>query len=1364
MKQLRKYVLLFLLSLSLLNFLHAQNPGGFIIKHYDNSSGLSNSSVNKIFTDSDDILWVGTWDGLNQYDGTEFWVFNYSRDGNDRSIGNNVIQSITEDGHHNIWMSTVEGVTKYSKANAKFSNYFYNKHGNTKISEQEYGITTDTSGNLYCYDKTTGLSLYNAHLDTLQPLHWKHPVGNIIKLLFDKANHLWLLTDKGTLEKYRLTSHSPKPQFLLGRSLNISNFFIVNHRFFFISSGHLFEMNTENGVEKKILPVPSGVTDIVLYKSHYIISNPSTGLEVFDQDFSRAHLFDDEMLKNIKDLKITSLTSGPQNILWIGTDGNGFIQISPKTKSFQTVATSSNNSFNKAVRAFCKDKENLWVATKGNGILIYPHFWKENKSLSPLNISVPQLDNNYVYSLKATKNGLILIGSDGEGLTIYDSRTQKFVKWHGVKDHEKWPAFASVYAIHEDDDGSLWLGTSGYGLIHLRIERHLNDFTISYLKKYAFDNSSSGPANDIIYSISPSGNNKLWIGCRYGGLNLFHKSSELFDTYKAFTYEGSLSNNDVLSVFEDSRHKLWVGTSYGLNLLENWQNLDEPRFKKLTTQNGLPNNTIHAIGEDAGGNIWISTNKGLARIKHTTLEISYYQQADGLQSNEFCDGATWRDAQNHLFFGGIYGFSHFAPEHIQRSEWLPKLNMCRITLGGNLLPGYKISVAKPNRNVLSSYKVSKRENSLELDINAINYLNAEKSEYAWFLRNSNKNLLFSGTTNKINVSNLLPGRYILSAKWSNGEGLWTEEIPILQLQVRQSPWLTAGALLTYCLLIIVTIYLIYRYHQNKIAIKRQLDLEHKMRAREEEIHRNRLAFFTNIAHELQTPLTLIMGSIESRIETVARQKEPFDRVIHQQASKLTYLVQQVLEFRKAESGYLENQFSYLNISRFLSHLVEPFYSLSEQSKCLFEVKIADNITGRTDKDKIEKIVYNLLSNAFKYGDKHQKVQFQAFQKNGILTLQVANAGTEVNEEQLSKVFDQFYSNNNTDFQVSRFGTGIGLAFTRQLVQMLQGKIKAEKKDGFIWFYVKIPLPEAQESAEKVLKKSHDYPSLLFTAITDSRVITQEPTLEINKKALVENLLNSEKKKVLIVEDEPEIRYLLRDILNNEYSVFEAEDGVAALEVVNKEMPSIIVSDVMMPAMDGLELCEKIKNSLSSCHIPFILLSARGSDEHHMEGYGAGADAYIAKPFNAFHLKHRIKSLLEYRQKLHELMRKSIGEDISSSADIEDDDRKFLQSLVTLIKENIESPELNTAVIEKALFMSKMQLYRKVKSLTGMTPAEFIKNIRLKETTHLLRSTNLTVLEIFYRTGFNNQSYFFREFRKKFHCTPNEFRERFTVAE
>lgn len=1339
--------------------LRAQSPSPdqYFLQNLDNRNGLSNSAINYLFNDSDNLLWIATWDGLNMYDGTVFHVFNYSKDNDSRSIGNNVIKLIAEDGQKNIWISTIEGISKYEKRSGRFSNYFYQQNHRGRISEQEFELAIDTAGQVYCLTQKQGLTRYDATKDTFLVCAVPRHPSRVQKIAFDRQNRLCILNNTGAVEVYVRKDDQFIHQQTFQDEQAISSFFIVNQHFFIVNAGNQLKEITASNQIIPVASLPSGLAAITFYQDHYLLAWTTKGVSVYDQQFHLSAFLQTEVAR-MEQQRITTWSRGTEEILWTGTDGNGLMKIFPKTKPFGTITTSDEGiAYNRPVRAFGEVNGDLWVGTKGSGIIAYQDFWQTDHKKQRTWFTYPtQLDNNAVYALKHGMDQLVYIGTDGKGLGVYDISAARFIRWVEIEGHDRYPEFGSVYAILQDKDSSLWLGTSSYGLIHCRIRRTGNGkLQLAWLERFLFTNSDAGPANDIIYSLATGDEPYLWIACRYGGLSVLDKRTKKFKTFKAFAYEGSISNNDVIAVYRDSKNRIWVGTSYGLNWMDGkHMTRDNPVFQRLTTENGLPNNTIHAISEDAMGQIWVSTNKGLARVDPASSSISYYQQMDGLQSNEFSDGAVWKDPSGYLYMGGIYGFSYFLPAQIRNTGWMPDLLVSSRVMGGSNADAGAFDILHAGNTNPLEYTLERKDGFFELNVKALSYLNAEKCEYAWYLEGYDKAWHSSGNNGKIVYSNISPGEYVLKIKWSNGEGVWTTESVLLNLTVNQYLWLRWPALLAYALLISFIVYMIYRYRRNRQEIRNQLAVEHLMRVKEEELHQQQLGFFTNIAHELQTPLTLIMGSAER----IQQENDPhYTPVIHQQASRLTYLVQQLLDFRKAEAGFTNNQFSFLDLKELLMYLTDPFVPLSEQEGKKYIREISDDMTAWVDKDKLEKIIFNLLSNAFKHSVRGTTIIVKASQKTGtdLLDIEVSNTGTDIAPEQLDKIFTQFYVAPGTP-RVEKFGTGIGLAFTKQLVTMLKGSIDARLDGDRIVFHVQLPLLMTEPEDEQE-RSTSEKPSYLYRSVTKWNEDNQQAsTEEINKRAIIEEINHKKQYSILVVEDEPGIRYLLNDILKDQYVIYEAGNGREALDLMQQITPDCIISDVMMPDMDGLQLCNRVKNAPATCQIPFVMLSARGSIDHSIEGYESGADEYIAKPFHVKYLQVRIRKLLEYRQKLNEIFSSNSQIDLSKS-DLPDADKEFISSLVASIEKHLDDVELNASILEKELALSKMQLYRKLKTMTNMTPAEFIRHIRLKHAAHLLASTQLTVSEIFYRTGFNNQSYFYREFRKRYQCAPNEYR-------
>jgi len=1332
----------------------SQQDVSYTLQKLDSRNGLSNSSVNAIFQGNDKILWVGTWDGLNSFNGSSFKTFNYNQDPS-RGIKNNVIEDITEDATHRVWVCTVEGISGYKPSTGEFTHYFYNTAGKN-VTEKQFILFTDTSRTVYVYSAGSGLQHFDERTVSFVPVKTDLPDQKVKQLLFDQNGICWILMNDGRLGSFQVQKNELKPVLSFGKINGIHSIHVLNGELFTTTQGGSLEKLSSTG-HIPIAQFGAPVKLIVPYEDHYIIALEKRGCIVADKNFQRSDFLHQE-LRVLQESQINTIHAGSDKILWFGTDGNGMAKIAPVRKPFTLISnTNAGLRDDKQVRTFEKVGNEIWVGTKGNGILSFP--FPADKTVSPrIYTEATGLSNNAVYAIRQINDQWTYIGSDGDGLLLYDHKKRHFISWKQVKGSGA-SSFRSVYSILPDTDGSVWLGTSGYGLIHLKLEGEQP--TLSYFRQYTSNGKNAGPASDIIFSLTKDQKGRIWMGCRYGGVSILDPKTETFTTIRADNTDTGLSHSDVLYVLSDSRHQMWIGTSFGLNMIP--EDFEGRSFKRLTVAQGLPNNTIHGIAEDSQGMIWVSTNNGLARIIRDNNEVIRFSENDGLQSNEFSDGAVWKSPDGTLFFGGIYGFNYCESWKILINTAQPNLQVTGLQLGGKQPAEGSYLVLKPDvANTPAEFTLSPYHNYFDLSIKAVDFNNAGKSEYAYRLDGFDKNWHYPGSSGFISYGNLPAGDYELNIKWSNGEGQWTKEETVMNLTVEQYLWLTPAAFLLYYVLAVIFVYVVYTYRKSKTEMKHKLDLEYRLRLKEEKLHAEKLDFFTNIAHELQTPLTLIMGSVEHQQQQRDTDPRNVLSLVHQQASRLAYLIEQLMEFRKAEEGHLKANNQPVSASAFFTNIARLFVHFREHSNISYNYEIEENIFISSDPDKLEKIVFNLLSNAFKYTSEGEAIQFHVYKNAelGELELMIANSGHDIPEAEMEKLFDKFFTGNSKQ----KFSSGLGLAFTRQLVTLLNGKINAYCKDNWACFKVSLPLANYVVVGPDRPSLWSLQPSLLI------RTIAQEPLSKDrlspsanNKAALLQSIEEGGRPIILIVEDEAPIRQLLHNLLAGTYIIYEASNGREALACMTAVIPHLIISDIMMDDMNGLELCKKVKNIPDTCHIPFLLLSARGSMDQQHEGYEAGADAYLPKPFHNQHVIGRIRQLLESRKRLHDYFRNKAlpGADVPQG--MNEADREFLEKLIALITNELSNAELDASRLELAMAMSRMQLYRRIKIISGMTPAEFIRNIRLQKAAELLETTRLTVSEIFFQTGFNNQSYFFREFKKKYAQSPNDYRRKFNVA-
>lgn len=1346
----------------------SKNSGtNYSIEQLDNTKGLSNSSVNTIFQDSENLLWIGTWDGLNRYDGSNFKIFRPELN-NENSLSNQVILNIDEDNAGRIWVLTMHGINRYDKKLNTFHRYYFSRKDKPPLSESEFNMALDSSKNVFCAVKDWGLGYFDGN--DFQLLDIKNLASKTVKkMVFGPMGELFVLFENNELYTLRFDTNNEGRKF-------ISKAEIVSEKIreFGILSNQKVCIISTTGVSKIYSLLNKKKQEINGKDIQKIIGNTHEGLVVSDKSEyflinSEGNIINRPWLKHLKNQKITTLIEGSENIIWTGTDGDGIFKMFPLRKSFNLISKVQVPELDGGiVRTFLEVKGNsFWVGTKGKGLFRFPSKFYQNlkepldyENFNESNGSI----NNAVYALCKGQDSLIFIGSDGEGINVYDLKKSKLINWSEIDRNEKCEYFKSTYTIYQDKEDFLWLGTNGYGMIRFKLERVGEKLKVTEFKRYIADNEVAGSlSSNIIFSIVSKNENELWIGTRLGGLNLFNKESGLFKTYKSIKDNAeSLSNNDILCLHIDAENRLWIGTSFGLNLLEVFKNNGEAVFKSFTVKDGLPNNTIHGIVSDKKSNLWISTNFGLSNFIIDKSKFINYTKNEGLQNNEFADGAYYQNLKSDfVFMGGIKGFNYFLPSKIEESTTIPAILIDKISGQNQEVPYYQGLVVSPNSKSFPSIVLNHNQNFFDIELAALTYINSEKCQYAYKLENFDQDWNTINNRRIISFTNVPKGAYSLWIKWSNSDGVWSNPVHAIDIQIKPIFWQSNLAVVIYMVLLFLFLLFVWSYYNKQNSLRQNIIFQ----KREEEIHQNKLNFFTNIAHEFQTPLTLIVGPVQklSESENFSEKNQKFIKMIQRNSSRLLFLTQQLLEFRKAESDHLEVTVKQFDLVNLLEQIAELFDEWALQKNITYIVEIPSELIGWFDKDKIEKIVFNLLSNAFKYTPENGKIKLVFFIEgvdSKILNIKVKNTGRGIPKDKLDSLFDRFFLSDNVESSDNvMFRTGIGLAYVKKLVTVLRGEIiVASKEKKYTEFGIFMPCSK-EVFHEKELDNevrpvfiSHHLQNILDD-------VSGGLETALSKISALESVLNKQKT-VLIVDDERDIHILLNELLKEDYTILTAYNGMEALEIIKTKIPDIIISDVMMPELDGIELCEKIKSNNKTCHIPFIMLTAKDSVLHRIKGLESGANSYIPKPFHPDHLLVRIQKLLEEKELIrNHFLQDSFIENLTDIS-IDDDEKDFIQKVINLIQLNIENENLQSSFLEKKLGMSSSYLYRKIKQLIGFSPGDLIRTIRLKHAAELLQKSTLTVSEVCYKSGFNNRSYFYREFKKMYDCTPKNYQVKY----
>lgn len=1298
-------------------FMPQENRGENIIKYISNINGLSNNSVNCIYQDNDDILWFGTWDGVNTYDGREIKSYRYNVN-NPNSISNNVVRQIVEQNSRYIWIATDYGINRWDKMTQQFQRFYLGTEEKVPKQERSYLIGISSDSTIFSFVKEQGLFYFDDK--TEQFIHINCNLTDYVSdICIDSDNGvLYFLFQNGQIGFSNLRQPYKSDIVITPIKIDrpIQKIFFSKGHIILISEQGISLLNSKQRIEKNIKPEKNKVVSSALYQKNKLY------ISFIDGGCEKHNLEDNSytVIKEIPDnISIFTMYIGKQDILWIGSDGQGVLQLYDYKYPFNSAFT------NYPVRCFCEfNEETILVGTKGEGIKLFD---KKNKTFTAHITTDDNLISNSVYTITKNKGGDIFIGTEGEGINIYYNKVRRLKR---LIIPPNTPYFKAVYNLHfTNNDSILWVGTAGHGLLKMYIVKQNEEYHITKVDQYISSDNIKSLKNDIVYAITSDKDKTLWFGTRGGGLYKVDIQSNKVNRVDNSDSNVLLTNNDILCLFNEDNH-LWIGTSYGLNLLDK-QNND--LLTQFTNDNGLSNNTIHGILKDTQNNIWISTNQGISRISIDGI-IKNFSLKDGLQNDEFSDGAYFRSKDHTLYFGGVKGFNFFTPQNIELRKFEAPVALSGMKIYNNAQNIYE----RIKKNTL---KLSYDERYISFSFIVKDFINNENCEYAYRLLNYSDEWILLGNNPNIIFTKLSPGKYILEVKGTNGDKIWSNEMYRLNIVVGYPWWLSIPAIVIYLLLISILIYIVQAVVKNRIRLNRQILIEQIEMQHQQKLHESKLNFFTNAAHEFFTPLTLIYGPAQLLLEKkdLDAYTKKYLLIMKNNAERMQKLICELMEFRKAKTGHLALHPENIDIKLLTNYISDNYADILIENKIDYKIDIHDTSTLYTDRDALEKIFLNLLSNAFKYTPRNGQIYVSVWQDtDNVLNLSIRNSGKGLTESQMSEIFDK-YKIFDTPKIKNVVSTGVGLNLTKGLTELLGGKINVSSEIGsYVEFNVEIP-PLHPDNVNIVRSKDPD----IEINTTSKHEIYPDETPDIS---------------ILIVEDEKNIRELLKDILEPTYNISEAEDGKQALALIKQNHPDIIITDILMPNMDGISLIDKIKSNFKTNYIPIIGISAKSSIEDQIDAYKHGADMYITKPFHPKQVISTIENLIAKQNRLKEYFNSKVSViKIKDGNEIHREDCQFINEIIEFVQKNIEDDSLNSNSIADFFNISKPTLYRKLKDIADKTPSEFIRSIRLEHASKLLKTTQMTVSEIMYKSGFSNKSYFYREFAKQYKITPKDYR-------
>ncbi len=1342
--------------------------------HVNINQGLSHNQVNCILKDRKGFLWIGTASGLNRFDGYTTKTFRKDPSDSASIHSNNVYKLFeTPDGKICVLASSVMSLYDPAKENFKTDlSAFYSRY---KIPPGALSnIIKDEQDNFWFVHTSAGIVKYSAKEDYTLPIRHKTGDGtsvssdSITSLDQDALGNTWIVHSSGILEQLTTDQSSYKVVFRTDYLKRMNRNARYEYQLYADMDGDiwLFVANGNQGVYyfnkqtksfnhfHKDSPVPRMNTNIVRgivqdNKGLIWIGTDHGGINVINKkDFSIQYItHHEEDEKSLAQNSITSLYKDDQGIIWIGTFKKGVSYYHENIIRFplykKYLLDPKSLPYEDVNRFVEDDKGNLWIGTNGGGLIYFDREKETFKQYKNKPGDPTSLSADVIVSLCIDREKKLWVGTYYGGLNSFDGKS--FTRYNHDSNNPQSLSDVSVWEIYEDSFNRLWIGTLSGGLDLL--DRRTKTFS----------HYRSGDLNSVqstyISAITEDKEGNLWVGTDLGVAVLQKQTGRFVHYINKKNEPTSLSNNSVIDIHEDSKGRVWIGTHGGLNLFDK----SSKTFQSYTETDGLPNNSILTIQEDSDGNLWLGTPNGLSNMtirsdstNSTKVKFKNYDEADGLQGKQFNENATYHTSRNELIFGGANGFNIFKPEQLGMNKNKPQVILTDFQLFNKSI--------KPDENIdgdiLLSMAVTEAphitlpadKNVFSIEFAALNFFHPEKNEYKYKLEGFNTDWLSTDSrSRRVTFTNLDQGDYEFRIMAANNDGVWNEEGARIKITVLPPFWKSRTALVLYFLAVIMALLIVRKLIQQREQMKFAIHQERQEAIRMHELDMMKIKFFTNVSHEFRTPLTLILTPMEKLLRQAndPEQKGQFE-LIQRNGKRLLNLVNQLLDFRKMEVQEIKFSPSEGDILKFIKETVYSFSDLSEKKHIQLDFHPSlDSLETVFDQDKVEKILFNLLSNAFKftpeYGKVSVEVMLQDEQSVKWLKIKVTDTGIGIAPDKLDKIFDRFFQNELPKSMVNQ-GSGIGLSITKEFAKIHGGSVTVESElEKGSCFTVLLPVNEIASHA----------------GITTVENVLSPVEADEDPIVPTTNQAGDQKPLVLLIEDNEDFRFYLKDNLKLTYDIVEARNGLDGFKKAISYFPDLIVSDVMMPEMNGLELCRKIKSDQRVSHIPIILLTARTSEEQRLEGFEIGADDYINKPFNFELLESRIRNLIAQRQKLHTSLSKQAGIK-ASELNITSLDEKFIQNAIRYVEENVSNADYSVEDLGRELGISRAHFYKKIVALTGKSPLEFIRAIRLQQAAQLLEKSQLTVAEVAYKVGFNNPKYFAKYFKETYHVLPSAY--------
>lgn len=1343
----------FLVSLLLLLVSKAYSVNDKLQISFENfpyMSQLPSNSIRRLFQDKEGYMWFGTLDGLCRYDGYQVKSFRSDMN-NPTLLTNNEILCLTEDNENHLWIGTNQGLNILDKSNFKIVPFNEDIFRGDHISS----LVTDNNGNIWIGSQR-GLYFYNVRTKSIRnyasdPYDKKTISGTGVNSIY-KDNHgdIWILLWGNGLCRYIPESDNfirYPPIGKLNRPFRLYQ--DKKNNYWICTWGDGFFHFNPNETEEKmytflpVMNVSGNDSETTFYsivqddKYGFLWLMSLTGLYVvkYNENGTLSSIDISEYLTGSSKL-YSEIIKDKDNNLWIGAFSEGAIFINferPPVKNYSLDILRQRMGFYSSIKALDEDKDGLvWLGLNRYGLCLYD---RQNNT-ARMYTDIPGLKNlknletvNYIREIKSRNEHWVCCNDN----LIYAFRKNgNDILFSGYIDLNVRSGFnyGGDKTLFEDRSGNVWVGMAD-GVMMVS--------TLNVASLVLLIPSVTGITQDL------DGN--IWISSEQSGLCMLTRSGHGYKSTIYDKYSPGLNTNNVQSVCAHPSGKLWIGTKEGRMIIyDKKKNI----FTDVSNLCAMTGEGILNILVDDIGNVWISTNKKVTRFNPQTETSTYYGVSDNIAVNSFIGGACSKSLTGEMLFGGNRGFCSFLPE---KGKKIIKSNSTRVFITDVKVHNQSVFDLASGAffdNEKNKLVMSHSEQNVEIEFSTLNYAFPSKIQYAYKLEGIDYDWNYVGNNRRFaNYNNLRRGTYRFLLKATDENGLWSEKVTTLEIIKKPAFYETWWAKLCYLIVAAFLLLSFYRFTINRLRLRDELKIARIDREKSEELTQTKLRYFTNISHELLTPLTIISCLIDD-LELSFKGKFWQYEVMKVNVNRLKRLLQQILDFRKVESGNMKLKVAEEDIVYFTGRICKfNFNPLAKEKQIHFSmVSAEESVLAWFDAEKLDIVLFNLLSNAFKYTSNGGsiRVDMERFtqDKHNFVRIQVSDTGRGISPADIENIFNRFYSNDPTN---SVENHGIGLTLTKELLELHHASIRVDSEiDIGSIFTVEIPIDKEFYSENERI----EVPSQSQTENLPKIGLDEESIEPEDLEPIVREDIN-----VLIVEDNAQLRSLINKILNKRYNTLVAENGAVAMKVIEENQVDIVVSDIIMSEMDGLELCRTLKNNLDTSHIAILLLTAKNSDDDRIESYNAGADGYLSKPFELKVLEAKINSMVKNRKHKTEKF-KSNAEINISSLEFTSIDERFLENAIAVIEEHLSEPDFDLDMFSGKLNMSKSSLYRKIKSLTGLSPVEFTKNIRLKHACQMLNKQMGNISDIAYLVGFADPKYFTSCFKAEFGMTPTEF--------